>query len=282
MGKENKNAQENPSLVFGTVVDKNFENYLPIYVESILRLYPRAIIKVLLVGKVKTYREDRVMYYDVGFSPKAGQVSFCSCLRFLFDFSENNSFVFISDVDMVFTSDFYYFFKQNMFKDIACVRGARRLPVREGIHRWEGVFKRITGGYVLVTNGWYQKTKKVRERFFSLLQENKSDNYDNFPVASYREYDEVLLARIMNKVKEPIPIKRNCFVNGVELPVDLMQIHLGDFKFPERIENKKKMKKRLSRKSIEYFVDNIDFFEWIYDGYSEPETFIKIKEWLNV
>jgi len=94
----------------------------------------------------------------------------------------------------------------------------------------------------------------MEKKYLKYIKQDRHDKIDNHISCSYREYDEVMLYRIMRLSKLRTPAKRYHFENGQQFDMLYRDIHVGDFKFYQRRHNETKMRKFLHNDNIEKFL----------------------------
>jgi len=183
--------------------------------------------------------------------------SMCNSLRFVIPdkYLSGFDYVYITDIDfLVFKQEKSHlsYFKRVMRRsrqNHAIMRSALRSPKRPGIDGWFNTFTRLVGGTVFVKNSFFKDTKKARDCYREILRKGKHDSYDKFTPASYREYDEVMLYRILRDSNLPIPSDKYKFISDEKFNKLYRDIHLGDFKFPKR-RTKSKIRIRTKKANI--------------------------------
>ena len=127
----------------------------------------------------------------------------------------------------------------------AIPRGSINSPKRTNLNvkKWKHPYSRLAGGTAMFNvQQWYKKAGSALSYYSKLAVANQYDRYDHHLIGSYRENDEVLLARICMKAGIRLPDVPYRFVNGRQLSMEYRGLHLGDFKFPRRYKKGKKMK----------------------------------------
>ena len=211
-------------MIFFTCVNKEYKSLVPLYEYCIKRVYPKAV----------------VVAENIRYNP--------ACHRFLM--CPGNDYVHITDVDILIlphekTHEEYY--GQFAFNGASYVRGATEASGRP----WIGNDSRIAGGHVGLWPEWYKNTAEQREKF---LCGN---------IESYREFDEVMLARIMRNTGYPIPTEPYTFFDGTKWDPEYRDLHLGDFqsnKFMKWKPDKKKMRELFEEPEFIRLSVNIDSF----------------------
>lgn len=175
--------------------------------------------------------------------------SHANSLRFLLSKDEFEGYnnVYFTDIDMLFFGmdiEKYYSKVMGISKQpIACVGGAHKKPINNEIapNGWNGNVARVAGGYVMVKNPqWFDKTYRLRKYYLENLKHD----------CTYKEYDEVMLARTCVKSGIEIPVKRRYFITGQKFNVEYRGIHLGDFRYLNRL---KKLNDYVSENNLKRF-----------------------------
>jgi len=141
------------------------------------------------------------------------EIKNAACQRFLM--SRNEPFVHITDADILLlpheqTHTEYY--SKYMVKGASYLRGC----TVGGGKKWEGKDARICGGHVLFTPEFYKSTVEGRFKY--------GGNIDGF-----REFDEIMLARILSESGYPIPKDPYTFHDGTPWDKEYRDLHLQDF-----------------------------------------------------
>ena len=235
------------------------------------------MVKVFLRGKlngaVKAILEemkDRKMVdkhwkvLEGQFEDYPHEKSTLNALRFVLPKQEfvDSRYVYITDVDFLFFRqklsplDYFAQVMGAVGLPYAAVKGPTRKPKRKRIkHGWTGKFLRVAGGTVVVKSPeWFSVTKRAVEYYRNILKSGEHDRFDKLKPASYREYDEVMLGRIIRMSEMPVPMQKNRFVNGEKIDPRYRHIHLGDFKFKTRWRNVAKMERILADHNIKEFI----------------------------
>ncbi len=111
----------------------------------------------------------------------------------------------------------------------ACyIRGATEAYAR----KWDGPDSRICGGHVGFFPEYYERTVELRKHYLNPRN-----------IEDYREFDEIMLYRILNKSGYPIPAKAYCFANGDAWDWEFRDLHLGDFRTLKYLKWKPDVKK---------------------------------------
>jgi len=249
----------------------SYSYYIPLFVYTVKRAYPDAGVVVFVKGVLKeAVRETlKLILYngwvvkDQCFKGYPNNPAITNSLRFLVDEKEfkGYDYIMIRDIDfLVFphkVSHAEYFIRRmkKMRLPYYGVRGPYSHPRRRKINRvgWRRDFTRIAGGTVVIKNpDWFDKTSKMRKKYRHYLKSNMSDGLDSHKPATYREYDEVMLYRIINESGLKTPRRKNKDVLGKRSPKRYRDMHLGDF--GKRKHGNKRLISRLATENAKEFI----------------------------
>ena len=249
----------------------SYSYYIPLFVYTIKRAYPNAGVKVFVKGRLKDVPREtlKLIPYegwtvkDQCFKDFPDKSSITNSLRFLIDKKEfkGYDYIMIRDIDFlmfphkVSHADYFIRRMKRMRVPYYGIRGPYSHPRRYNINRigWRRDFTRIAGGTVVVKNpDWFDKTLRMRGKYRHYLKHNMSDGFDSHKPASYREYDEVMLYRIMKKSGLKIPRRKNKDILGKSAPKRYRDIHLGDF--GKRKHGYKRLVSRLASENAKEFI----------------------------
>lgn len=255
--------------------DDRFQYYIPIFLYSAKRAYPNYPVLIYLRGRLDDCVRDAVRaipykgyrILENQFLDYPHRLSMCNALRFVLGEKDFPScdVVYFTDIDFIITphkpalADFYY----DKMKEIGQPCLAARGPIT-GFHRpeicaeWNKEFTRIAAGvYGVMYPDYFKATKKAREKYRNILHQGASDEYDRHPAASYREYDEVMLYRILKDSGLKTPRHKYAYINKEKANSHYRSIHIGDFKtqFRKRFKSMSKMMRILSPANAKYFQD---------------------------
>lgn len=247
---------------FFTVVSSDWYQYfIPMYLYTIARAYPDAhteihirrgsvaapVFEANLVNDSTKFTIIERMY---GEFPE--QESLTNSLRFLFTpvrVDANVKYALITDIDFLFfpnDPDLFNWHLAEMGNRISFCghHGPNKYPFRPEINggRWSGDYERVAGGFVMVEKDkWYPATSRAREMHARMIKAGKRE--------TYREADEVMLARIIKESGLQVPQSKY-------FPPELRGIHLGDFKpsMNHRWTNQQKMVHKLPNETIEKYL----------------------------
>lgn len=256
--------------------EDKFQWYIPMFIYSWKKAYPKVKVKVFLRGKLEPeirailnkmrtekYCEGKWTVREDSFTDYPTRDSTCNTLRHLLPSKEFEGYelLYITDVDFITfrqTPSHFTYFNRIMKKTkmpYGGFRGPYTRPRRRKItKRWAGDFKRIADGTLMLKcPEWFQVTHEARKKYKKIGKKGCSDNYDNHKWASYREYNEVMLYRICKESHLPTPSKRYHFLNGEKYNYDYRDIHIGDFKNTKRKNSKGTMQRYLQGKNVRNF-----------------------------
>jgi hypothetical protein len=183
-----------------------------------------------------------------------------SSLRVLLPYDElkEYDYVYFTDIDfLIFRHKktlFYYYRKmmEKAYQEYAAPRGAQRMPRSPKITPlgWNGAFTRIAIANCMASRQWLLQTDKIRRQYRHLIKKGWHDKYDKHKPCSYREYDEVMMYRILRLAKMKRPDWPGYFTCGKKFDTLYRDIHLGDFKFQKRWRKMGKMLDLIDDKNI--------------------------------
>jgi hypothetical protein len=191
-------------MIFYTCVDKKYKELIPLYKFCVNRAYPDAEVIV-----------DQVTNYP-------------SCYRFLNEIK--GDYVHVTDADILILphekshQEYYSRFEIN---GASYVRGATIACGK----KWEGEVARICGGHIGLFPEFYRRTNKYRAEEINCLDSN-------------REFDEIMLCRILRNAGYPIPKEPYTFFDGTPWDWEYRDLHLNDFaslKFKKWSPNREKV-----------------------------------------
>lgn len=177
-------------MVFYTCVSNQYRELIPLYKFCVKRVYPDADV---IVDKEPKYP---------------------ACKRFLKEVK--GDYIHVTDADIFIlphdkTHQEYY--TQFEIHGACYLRGATDAAGKE----WHGDMARIAGGHVGFTPEYYRRTETARAKY--LLS----------GIEDYREFDEVMLCRILRDSEYPIPEHAYTFDNGTKWDWEYRDLHLNDF-----------------------------------------------------
>lgn len=253
----------------------SYQWFIPLYVYSVKRAYPEYHVRVFVRGTVNADLSEAlaVVYQNGGQHAQVfdgmlenvvSRPSTCNCLRYLLPASELNQFKYalFTDVDMVIFRhdpthlDYYQAAMARTHLPYAGVRGATRRPYRKsvtGFQGWSGDYHRIVGGlFAVKTKPWLKATRDEYRRYTGIAATGKPDGRDQIPWASYPEYDEVMLARIIRYSGFALPMRKFRFADETPFDMRYRDIHLGDFEGAKQ-KSKAKLYARLTKWALKQY-----------------------------
>lgn len=259
-------------MMFLTVCSADeFQYFIPTLAYTAIRAYPESKVKVFVRGRLEQDAKNLISMVegDVDIEEKAfmkypyGE-SLCNSLRYLVPEKtfDGHDLAYVTDVDfLIFRQspshwDYHAKMMRKCRTSCSAFRSSIRGPKRPEITRngWVGKYTRmVCGTTMLDLPNWLPATRKARKQYNAIVKAQVGDRKDSNPACTYREYDEVMLARICKKSGLPIPQKTNYFSNGKPFDMKYRDIHLGDFKFDKRWTNIKKMRRILTDGNVHAF-----------------------------
>jgi hypothetical protein len=203
-------------MVFYTCVSGNYRELAVLYEFCVKRVYPDA--KVII----------------------SKEPSNPSCKRFLN--RVDGDYIHVTDIDILIlphekTHQEYY--SQFRSKGACYLRGATEAAGKE----WSGDQARIAGGHVGFFPEYYERTEIARSEYLK------------GKIEDYREFDEVMLARILRRSGYQIPEIAYTFPNGTKWDWDYRDLHLHDF------ATQKFLKWKPNREKVADLITDHDFRE---------------------
>lgn len=177
-------------MLFFTCASGVYKELIPIYKYCVNRAYPEASVKIL---ETDGPARDRFLINPI------------------------DDYVHVTDIDiLILPKDISHeeYYGSRMVNGASYLRGA----IQANGKTWENAQSRICGGHISFTPEFYDKTKEIRE-FYS-----KESN-----CMDYREFDEVMLYRILDYHKYPIPKNAYTFPNGESWDKEYRDLHINDF-----------------------------------------------------
>lgn len=258
------------SWTISTVVSPGeFEYFIPIFAYSISKAYPNLDVNIFLKGllnpDIKKYIPENTRVHEEMFLDFPDRISTCNTLRHFVPASyfKEYDYVYNTDVDFIIfshpASHLRYYYKRMSETNLPYggARGPRKHPARPHITKyWDGEFKRIAAGCLMLSSEFYEITKTARRKYREDIRNGVGDT------CAYREYDEVIFQQICTESGLATPMKKNCFINGKTMNSLYRDIHLGDFKF-KRWKLKSKMERILRQENIVNFIKLERDTEWL-------------------
>ena len=222
----------------------HFQHYIPLFAYCLrkfaadIHIFVRGELDEMTESALTCFTPTTPYIFEGVYLDYPYDVSTTNCLRFLTDTPalREYDYVLILDIDLLlFTDPFPWMISELKGKCFMGHHGPYTKPKRPGISPWHGNMERIAGGFFLVTKDWWEKTAGSREFFASTLKNS------NLRLGTYRESDEVMLARIVKEAGMLVPESKY-------FPSELRGVHLGDFKasMSHRWTNIDKMVTKLS------------------------------------
>lgn len=256
--------------IIATSTSNSFQYYIPMFIYTAKTAYPTYYIKVFVHGELSESCRNllhrmkslkmcnskwEVLENQFQELPKLRPASL-SAMRFILPDShyKNYDYVYITDIDFLIfnhkpTLKTHYVNMMDEAKQFyVAARSPLRRPRRRKISKsgWIRKFKRLQGGRVFFrVCEWIPKTKAFREKYYKIAIEDGNDSYDKHKFGSYREYDEVMLNRILRQSGIPTPRRSGKYLTNNGLDKTYRDIHLGDFKFDRRAHSVRKMARRM-------------------------------------
>lgn len=266
-------------LCVSTVVSPNhYLWFIPFFSLSAKKAYPKCRVKIFVKGEVDPkIKENLSLFknpdiYENVFSGIPNRKSTCNALRHLVDpiYYRGFNLVYPTDVDFIILPhkrshiEYYLRIMEKTHQPFAAcggpAKGFRKRP--KGVTRWVGHYGRVAAGCSMYNSRFFQVTKNARRYYLKVLKSGRHDKFDKLPAASYREYDEVMLQRIIRMSGLKVPIHKNLFLTGEKANAEYRDVHLGDFKFPARWRNKAKMRRILTNYSVKAARNLISQDDW--------------------
>ncbi|HUS90076.1 MAG TPA: hypothetical protein VMW91_12070 [Desulfosporosinus sp.] len=268
-------------LCVSTVVSADdFQWFIPLFVTSARLAYSQLRVCIFVKGclsdKVSTFLQFNPFVYCNQWPNIPNKKSTHNSLRHLVDpkYYHDCDYIYPTDVDFIILPhkishvDYY----AGVMKDTGLSYAAARGPIRgfarqKGILKWDGPHTRVAAGCSMYKYpDFYNKTKRAREYYLKCFEKDCVDKFDKhlgLKVGSYREFDEVMLYRMMRMSGLKTPSWKNCFPNQKKMNPRYRDIHLGDFKFPKRYGNMGKMKRILTDENVKRFIELEKNEQWM-------------------
>lgn len=235
-----------------------FQHYLPMYIYILRKEYPEYYVRTFITGETDALTHECLNYLrsnGVNLDPPIEIFediklikSTANSLRFLIPENYFNGMdqVLFTDCDLLLFRNDPTLLKWHLKRMKAmntCYaghHGPKHHIFRPEIspEGWKGRFERVSGGFLMVTPKWFRKTKAARKKYLRIAMKGK--------LGGFREFDEVMLGRIMRKSGLPMPPMGFCMKQR--------GIHLGDFKL-RKSRIKRKMRKRLVPQMAKNFIE---------------------------
>lgn len=258
-----------------TVISGDYQHYIPFYLLSAKGWIKNVDVNFFLYDTI-----DDITLEAVGYLENSGIINkvkikencfknrkqeHANSLRFLVSEGiDDYDLTLITDIDFLVFDDPIHWHSEEMlltYRPFAGHHGARKHPLRKEISKdgWVGGFERTCGGMFAVNRKWYSMTHEARVYFIKHLDTE----------CHYREYDEVMLSRMIKMIGYDVPHIKNFYR-------DIRLIHLGDFRtgMEHRYKNAEKLNKRISVKTAENYNNFIKTKEFkdVFDIMKKSET----------
>lgn len=210
-------------MKFFTCASGKHEDLIPLYKFCAKKAYPEAEVEVRITDNPSF---DRLLINPIG------------------------EYVHVTDIDIFIlpherSHEDYY--SQYLINGASYLRGCLVCRGRE----WNGDETRISCGHIGFKPSYYEKTVVSRKYYSD--PENRE---------FYREFDEVMMYRILNGQGCTIPEKPYCFANGDPWNKEYRDLHLNDFYSVERpafwAPDKKKIRNLLEDKEFKAMSKDIN------------------------
>ena len=157
-------------------------------------------------------------------------------------------YVHVTDIDILLlpherTHRKYY--SQYVVNGASYIRGATEAYFR----KWEGKDSRICGGQVGFFPEYYARTVEFRDYYLNPRH-----------IENYREFDEVMLYRILHQSGYPIPDSAYCFPNNEPWDWEYRDLHIGDFRTLKYLKwkpDKKKVRDLMEDETFKSLCQNL-------------------------
>jgi len=254
--------------VCATVVSGDtFQFYIPIFIYAAKTAYPEWDVLVLVKGTIRPSCWDilRSPHFahitgwkivENQFSALPDKHGACGAARLLIpkELLTPYRFAYICD------GDFLIFRHQTTHEEYhgrimrrarvpySTFRGPYRKPRRSEIHGsvgWKGNYTRLACGTLMIKpSEWYAATYNMRKIYKNASGKSKTDGVDKHRFASYREYDEVMLYRMVSMSGLHYPEQKLRMPDGSPFNLKYRDIHIGDYRSYSKA--KKRIRKLVS------------------------------------
>lgn len=193
------------NICISTVVDENYQCYVPLFVWCVHHVYPSYEVKIF--SREKDFPDFPKLRYNT------------IALRFVVppQHYENYDYVYVTDIDMFLMPErtsIDQFHLGEMVGTGLCYSNSLR-----NVHHYAG-FQSLSGLH-FASREWLLRTESVRANYYDLLKKGL--------VGLYREYDGVMLYRMAEKSGLGLPQK-------YKLKKRHHGIHLGNFRLFDKKE----------------------------------------------
>jgi len=269
---ETKERETVTNTVCATVVSGDaFQFYIPTFIYAAKTAYPEWDILVLVKGTIKQacwniLRSPHFAHItgwkilENQFQDMNDKHGACGAARLLIpkEYLKPYKFAYICDVDfLIFRQaiphvEYHNRIMRRSRVPYSTFRGPYRKPRRPevyGQNGWKGNFTRLACGTLMIKpHEWYEKTNNMRKIYKAIAQRGGHDHVDKHRFASYREYDEVMLFRMVSQSGMHYPERKLYMPDGSRFNVKYRDVHIGDFRSYSKA--KKRIRKLLSRVNV--------------------------------
>ena len=249
-----------------------FQYFVPPFIYCARQAYPEADVKIYIKGRILPRVRDALKLLDPqGWEiienafeayPTTGYI--CNILRLFIPRHtiKKYKYTYVTDVDFLMFRqnpthwEYYAKIMKANGQPYAAFRSAIRRPRRLHIAPtgWRGIHTRIVCGTLMLhSKAWAKVTKQAIYEYRYRFKRGAPDGTDRHRPGSYREQDEVVLYRIVNRCGLPTPRRKWHFTGGNRFNNKYRDVHVGDFKFVRRSRSKRKLRPLLSYSNIKNF-----------------------------
>jgi hypothetical protein len=184
-------------LLITTVVDHNYQAYIPLFIYCAKKAYPEYDVRVffrdILPDELGVLIDESYLWHLRGFPNNKATTS---SLRFVWHdtFMRNYDYCFITDVDILMYRETEPLHEQHL-----------KVMKRAGLECYENIavkhqkYGNRMPGVLFATKEWVERTREAREKYSEYLLNPDS--------ANYYEHDEVMLYNICKESGLPITFK---------------------------------------------------------------------------
>ena len=274
----------------------SYQFFIPLFVYSIKKAYPNAGVRVFVKGALKGVTRDAINGFGFEdcvikencFAKYPDTVSITNTLRFLVgrDEFKGYDYVIVKDIDFLIfrgqVSHVDYFAKRMGRLPYFGIRGPYNRPRRYEVNGrgWKGSFTRVAGGtFVFKNPEWFNITSGMLSKYRRIVKQELIEDNDKKPAVSYREYDEVMLYRIIKGSGLRTPKRKGKDAYGRGMAKRYRDLHLGDFSKDKH--SYKRLCKRLALVCLKQFAELERDSVWVEIRKRMSEANPKIREILR-
>lgn len=269
---EAKEREAVTNTVCATVVSGDtFQFFIPTFIYAAKTAYPEWDVLVLVKGTIKQ------ACWDILRSPHFAHITgwrilenqfeslpdkhgTCGAARLLIpkEYLKPYKFAYICDVDFlifrhsVTHTEYHGRIMRRSRVPYSTFRGPYRKPRRRDIYGntgWKGNYTRLACGTLMIKPyEWYTATNQMRKMYKMVASSCGHDDIDKHRFASYREYDEVMLYRMVSRSGLHYPERKLHMPDGSPFNMKYRDVHIGDFR--SYAKAKKRIRKLLSRVNV--------------------------------